>query len=294
MEIPDLRAKTGAALSALIQCKTISSRDGQAIDQQEFRRFYETLAALFPLVHRHCPLERIGAAGLLYHWQGKENDAPVVLMSHFDVVPAEDAKWEKPPFAGIIEDGVLWGRGSLDTKQTLCGILCAAEYLLEKGFVPARDIYFSFGGDEEVHGASCLAIVSWLEQKGIRPSLVIDEGGAIVDDVFPGVKLPCALIGIGEKGVLDVECSLESPGGHASTPPPHTGVGQLAQAVVALERKPFPAELTVPVKTMYETLGRHSSFGYRLIFANLWCFLPLLAALGRRAGGNLNTFCAEY
>jgi carboxypeptidase PM20D1 len=95
---------------------------------------------------------------------------------------------------------------------------------------------------------------------------------------------------------MDVECSIESSGGHASIPPPHTILGQLSQAVVNIEKKPFPGELTVPVNEMFGALGRHSSPGYRFIFANLWLFLPLLKLLSRKNGGYLNamlrTTCA--
>jgi len=288
--------KVAADFSAILQCKTVSNREESLTDWTEFDKFYETLKEHYPLVHANCPLEKIGPAGLLFHWKGKENGGPVVLMSHFDVVPADEEYWEKPPFDGIIEDGVIWGRGAIDTKVTICGVLNAAEQLLETGFVPTSDIYFSFGGDEEIHGASCIAIVSWFAEKGIRPRLVVDEGGVIVQDIFPGVTAPCAVIGIGEKGVLDLECSMESLGGHASTPPPNTLVGELAKAVTRIENNPFPGKLTKPVAEMFDTLCRHSSFGYRLIFANLWCFLPLLKYFGRKNGGNLNamlrTTCA--
>lgn len=290
------REKAVDDLAALIRCKTVSSRDEALVNRDEFEKFYNTLKERFPLVHANCPLEKIGPAGLLYYWKGKESGDPIVLMSHFDVVPADEEHWEKPPFAGIIENEVLWGRGTLDTKATLCGILSSAEILLEKGFVPAHDIYFSFGGDEEIHGESCALIVSWFEKKGIHPALVVDEGGVIIEDVFPGVSAPCALIGIGEKGVLDLELSIKSSGGHASTPPPNTILGRLAKAAVRIEKKPFSGELVKPVAEMFDTLGRHSSFKYKLIFANLWCFLPILKLLGIRSGGNINammrTTCA--
>ena len=282
------REKAVSDMAALLSMKTVSSRDEALTDPAEFEKFYALLGELYPQVHAHCKLTKIGPAGLLYHWPGKDNSAPIVLMSHFDVVPADAESWEVPPFGGIVADGYVHGRGALDNKATLCGILNAAETLIADGHMPAQDIYFSFGGDEEIHGASAVAIVSWLEENGIRPAMVVDEGGMIAEGIFPGVSIPCALVGIAEKGVLDVEMSLESKGGHASTPPPHTILGEMAQAIRRIEKKPPKAELTSSVNAMFDTLGRHASFGYRLVFANLWCFLPVLKMMGRMKGGGLN------
>lgn len=277
-------------LAQMIRVKTVSSRDPAAVDEGEFERFRALLRELYPLTHEACPPERIGPSGLLFHWKGKESGAPTVLMAHYDVVPPGDrTAWKRDPFCGEIdENGVLWGRGTLDTKGTLCGILEAAETLMRKGFTPAHDVYLSFSGDEEIMGASAPAIVEELQRRGIRPALVLDEGGAIVEGAFPGVKEKTAVIGTCEKGQMDVEISMKSKGGHTSAPPPKTPVATLCRAVAAIDHHPFPAALTPAAAELFDTLGRHSTFALRLVFANLWCFLPVLKLICTKAGGELN------
>lgn len=277
-------------LARMVRVKTVSSRDASCVDEKEFERFRTLLTELYPRVTQNCPRERIGPSGLLYHWKGKNADSPLILMAHYDVVPPGDCSaWKKDPFCGETDaDGVLWGRGTLDTKGTLCGILEAVETLLEKGFVPEHDVYLSFSGDEEIMGQSAPAIVEELRRRGIHPSLVLDEGGAVVEGAFPGVKAKTAVIGTCEKGQMDVEISMKSKGGHTSAPPPKTPVASLCKAVTALEKHPFPAALTPAAAEMFDTLGRHSTFAMRLIFSNLWCFLPLLKQICTKSGGEMN------
>ena len=276
------------ALQKLVQCKTISSNDPGKEDNAEFEKLIELLPFLYPRVFAACSMDRLPDRALLFRWPGKAHDAPAVMMSHYDVVPVDEEGWEKPPFAGIIEDGILWGRGTLDTKATFNGILSAANYLIGKGFVPEQDVYFAFSGGEEVNGKGAPNIVDWFEQRGINLALVVDEGGAVVEKVFPGVTIPCGLIGIAEKGMINAQFHTVSGGGHASAPKPNSPIPTLANACLKLEKHPFPSHMEGPAALMFDMLGRHSSFLYRMIFANLWCFSWAIDLLGRLSGGEIN------
>lgn len=276
------------SLQAMVRISTISYAEEGKADQSQFDAFRELLKARYPLVFDRCHFERVGKNGLLFRLPGKSKEAPSVLMAHYDVVPVDAHLWTHPPFEGLVVEGELWGRGTLDTKCTLMGILEATEALLKKGFVPKNDLYLSFGGDEECLGADAAAIVETLQSRGIRPAFVLDEGGAIVSGVFPGVKKPAALIGIAEKGNVFADITAKGKSGHASAPPAKQAVGVLARALVRINKRPFPFTLTKPAKELFDTLGRHSTFLYKIIFANLWCFSPLLNLICKSSGGELN------
>lgn len=280
--------KAASDLAEMIRCKTVSDTNKENEDEAEFEKFVALLPRLFPHVFEKCSFEQVSDRALLFKWEGKSHDAPTVLMSHYDVVSVNEEDWEKPAFSGIIENGVLWGRGTLDTKGTLNGILQAAEQLIKEGFVPKNDIYFAFGGDEEINGHGAKDIVALFVERGITPGIVVDEGGAVVTNVVPGVKVPTALIGISEKGMANIEYSVKGGGGHASSPARITPVGRLSRACVRMEKHPFKYNMTKPAKLFFDTVCRHSTFLYKIIFANLWCFSPLLNLLGKLTGGELN------
>lgn len=275
-------------LASMVRCRTVSSFNRAEEDDSEFQRFEEVLRERFPKIHELCEFERVSDRSLLYRCRGESDESPTVLMAHYDVVDVVAENWEKPPFDGIIEDGVLWGRGTIDTKGTLNGAMSALELLLRDGFKPKQDIYLAFSGNEEINGGGARSIIELFEKRNITPGLVLDEGGAVVGGVFPGVKRECAVIGIAEKGLVNIEYSISGGGGHASAPKPHTPVGKLSSACVKVENHPFKFRLTQPTKQMFNTVGRYSTFVYRLIFSNLWIFAPVLNLIGKKSGGQIN------
>jgi carboxypeptidase PM20D1 len=201
-------------------------------------------------------------------------------MALMDVVPVEtetEDEWNFEPFSGKISDGFVWGRGALDMKSQLMGILEAVEELIKTGFKPKRTIYLAFGHDEEVGGDMGNAqIASYLQSKGIKLSMVLDEGGFILKDAIAGIRCPVALIGIAEKGMATLELFAESHGGHSSMPPKNTAIGYLAKAISILEKNQFKAAINGALKEFFKAIAPKMPIVKRIVFANLWLFKPLV------------------
>ncbi len=274
-----------AHLQAMVRCRTVSAPEER--DEREFQKFRDLLPKCYPTVFSKCETERIASTGVLIRWQGKHHDAPAVFLSHYDVVPAEESEWEKPPFAGVLEDGVLWGRGTLDMKNQLCGVLEAMEYLLKDGFTPEQDIYMALSGEEEMMGPTAPAIRDVFQARGITPKFVLDEGGDIMDDFFPGAPVNCAMVGVGEKGVAKLYFTARSDGGHASVPTKNNPLPRLCRAMVKIEKHPFPQRSGPALDKMVDTMGRYCRFSTRLLLANRDVLRPVYFRWLRRQGGML-------
>ncbi|MDQ2845981.1 MAG: M20/M25/M40 family metallo-hydrolase [Actinomycetota bacterium] len=256
------------ALRAAVRIPTVSHRDPAENDRDAFDDFIEELAARFPLLHDTCEVVRLSGDALLLRWPANakadsgRHDAqqPVVLMAHIDVVPIDpDDSWTHPPFDAVLAGGLLWGRGTLDCKGSLIGLCVAAERLLANGFAPNRDLWFSFGCDEEVAGTAAKVAVDELSSRGVEPWFVLDEGGAIALDALPGVSKPLAVIGVAEKGLVDVELRTTDAGGHASTPAQRGATARLARAIVRIDDDPFPANMPAASVQMLRTAAGYAS-----------------------------------
>ena len=267
-------------LSELITYRTVFSSERDQIELEQFSGFIDALVRLYPMVHARLNREFVNGHALLFKWAGSAADAaarPTVLMAHYDVVPVDTRDdWAYPGFSGHQHDGYVWGRGTLDDKGALVVIMKAIESLLAEGFSPTHDVYLSFGNNEETAGDSARAAVELLASRGVTPWLVLDEGGAVALDAFPGLDAPAAVIGVAEKGILDLELLARGAGGHASTPPRMGATARLAQAIVALEESPFPASMPDPIAEMMRRIGSSSGFALRLVTENLWAFKGIL------------------
>jgi carboxypeptidase PM20D1 len=286
LPLPDAALEEAAgvedALAAAVKRGTISYYDASLEDGAAFAAFKQDLARLFPKTHAAMEVEEIGERALLFTWKGAdERLEPAIMCAHFDVVPADDAAlWKHGPFSGDIAEGFVWGRGAQDIKLTLVSALHAAERLIGEGFKPKRTIYFAFGGDEEIGGSrGARRIGEALASRGVKASFLLDEGGPVADGMLSFADRPLALVGIAEKGYIDVAVEAVGAGGHASMPPRRTVAGRLARAVVAIESSRPKARLGYTVRSFLDRLSPYSPFAIRLLFRNLWLFGPLVKAV---------------
>ena len=272
-------------LSKGLQYKTISFSEDAIPDSTAFFGFHRFLKSTFPLVHEKLNLEKISTYSLLYTWQGSDTSKkPIILMSHQDVVPVDQptlSDWEAGPFEGKITDSHIIGRGTMDDKGTLIGLLEAVEKLLEESFVPSQTIYLAFGHDEEVGGANGAAeIANYLKEKGVQAAMTLDEGGFIAEDLVPGIDSPVAMVNLAEKGFSSFKLTVETKGGHSSAPPKENTIGMLAKAIVDLENNQRPYKLVKPINYQFEYMGAELPFLKKMAFANPWLFKkPILEAL---------------
>ncbi len=275
-------------LSGAIRIPTISYENNTDFKGTEFRRFHHYLDKSFPKLHKALKKEVINSFSLLYTWPGRDLKLkPIVFIAHMDVVPVEEktlSEWKYKPFEGRIAEGYIWGRGTLDNKANLLGIMEAVEGLLVRGFQPQQTIYIVSGHDEERGGShGAVKIAELFRSRGVIPDYVIDEGMVITDGIMPGVAARVGLVGIAEKGFMSVELLAKGVGGHSSMPPRETTVGILCKAVAKLENNPFPARLDGPAKYLFDYVGREMTFPSKMIMANLWLTEGLLKSQLQKA-----------
>ena len=278
--------KVAQDLSGAIPFRTISwgeeGSDAQRQATQEaFVDFHAYLEKTFPQVYAKLDHETVGANNLLFVWKGSDAALkPILLLGHQDVVPVEEGtegKWTRPPFSGEIADGFIWGRGTLDDKMTVVGVLEAVDLLLSKGFQPKRTVILAFGQDEEVGGLEgAEKIAELLKSRGVQAEFVTDEGGFLFKGMMPGVSAPVAAIGTSEKGYLSLQLTVETAGGHSSVPPPTSSIGILAEAIHRIEKHPMRAQVHGPVGEFLEYGGGSASLPMRLVFKNMWLFGPVV------------------
>jgi len=288
------KAAVAESMAMAVRAKTVSGLLDPAGVALEFDALHAHLRKRYPLVHATMEREVVGAHSLLYTWRGSDAQAkPILLLAHQDVVPVApgtESLWKKPPFAGVVEEGLVWGRGTLDNKSNLITQMEAAEMLLKAGFKPRRTVYLAFGHDEEVGGRlGAVPTVALLKQRGVKLEYVLDEGLAVTEGILPGVKQPLALIGLAEKGILSLRLTATAAPGHSSMPPAagNSAIGMLSAALTRLDNNPMPGGIQGAAAELFATVAPELPFGQRLAMSNLWLLKPVVEnMLGKGASTN--------
>ncbi|KNZ31698.1 MAG: hypothetical protein AD742_17200 [Methylibium sp. NZG] len=288
------KGRVAESLSIALRAKTQSGLLDPAGQAAAFDALHAHMKARYPLVHAALEREVVSGHSLLYTWRGSDAQAaPVALMAHQDVVPVApgtESLWKHSPFAGVVQDGFVWGRGALDNKGNLITQLEALEMLLQSGFKPQRTVYFVFGHDEEVGGQQgAVKIVELLKQRNVRLAWSMDEGLALTEGVLAGVTQPVALIGLAEKGIVSLKLTAETAPGHSSTPPGPgaSAIGMLSAALTRLDQNPFPGGVQGAAAEMFAAIAPELPFAQRLALSNLWLLRPLVErALQKGAATN--------
>ncbi|WP_286829467.1 MULTISPECIES: M20/M25/M40 family metallo-hydrolase [Kordiimonas] len=271
-------------LAGAVRFQTISHSLDRAPDHKAFKGFHDYLVTTYPNAHAVLEREVVSDYSLMYRWPATTDTGkkPIALAAHIDVVPVPEtglADWPQPPFAGVIDDnGILWGRGTLDDKGMLIAIMEALEKLARAGFTPDRDIYFLFGHDEELGGDKGAAVMAGiLKDRGVQLAWLMDEGSAIPDGIIPGVKSPVALISLGEKGSVTLRFSATDDGGHSSAPKDYTAASLAAKAGVLVTENQYPLVLDEHLESFLKAVAPEQPFLNRFMIANLWATRGVMA-----------------
>lgn len=291
---PQVPATAADRLAALVRIRTVAAAPGEEQSPETAQAFADMRAALesfYPRTFAAAELDEVGRGGLLMRLAGAVAERPVVLMAHQDVVPVpedwQSEGWERPPFDGVIADGRVHGRGTLDDKGALVALLEAVEAELAAGWEPPRDVYLLLGADEEVYGTCAAAGARLLAERGVEPWMVLDEGGAIATGALPGLNREAAIVGVSEKGVSTIDLIVRGDGGHASTPPAESAAGIVARAVARVEAKPFPVAVNDVTVEMFERLAPHIEGRLGAVLSRARLLRPVLARALARMGPEL-------
>ena len=166
-------------LGRVLSFPTISSMDAEAVDWQPFDDLRAYMQQAWPHVFTAGKVELIDHSLLVTLGGSDPALKPIMLMGHMDVVPVvpgTEADWTHAPFSGRVDDTYIWGRGAIDMKDQVAGILEAVEYALAHGWQHERTLLLAFGQDEETAQYGAGTIGRALEERGIELEYLIDEG----------------------------------------------------------------------------------------------------------------------
>ncbi len=237
----------------LIRFDTTNYGEGRAKGEREAAEYVGAFLAELGLdVEYYEPIPR--RTNLMARVAGRNPDKPaLVLHGHLDVVPAVAGDWSVDPFAGVVRDGLLWGRGAVDMKDMDAMILASVAELLRAGERPERDLVLVFFADEENGGVegSQLVVRDRPEWFAGATEAISEVGGYSI----PVGDRRAYLLQVGEKALVWLRLRARGTAGHGSRFHQDNAVTRLAEAVAALGRAEWPIELTATTRQTVEGLA---------------------------------------
>ncbi len=266
-------------LSQAVQIRTVSYEDKPSPDPDSLAAFKTFLETTYPAAHQAMTRTEVDTHALLFTWPGSDPQAkPIIFLAHMDVVPAEeqgDIKWQHPAFSGLIADGRIYGRGSIDMKGQLVSLFEALETLAKAGFKPRRTIYVGLGSNEETDGRGAQAIAAWLRAHQVHAEFVLDEGPVVLDP-FELTNKRAAFVGVAEKGYGTLVVTATDAGGHSAVPPFDPALVRLSKAVIAIDHMPIRTGFTDTDRQMLAAVAPDMPGTSKFAIDNLWLFGPLV------------------
>lgn len=236
-----------------------------------------------------------GRGNVVARLKGDGSAAPLLLMGHVDVVPAEADKWQRPPFSGDLVDGIIWGRGATDMKQMVAMELMTTLLLKRAGAPLRRDVIFMATADEETGGQMGAGFVAEQHPELIRDAeYAINEGGATSIELGGKLFFVCSTA---EKGSARFTLRGRGEPGHASQPHTRNAILPLARALTRLIETPLPLHVTATARAHVEAMARHLDHGLATTLAELlnplthtaaMAALPLAEPVKRRLSASLH------
>jgi len=262
---PSLGERAQVYLSALIRLDT-SNPPGNETRVAEYLRSVAEAHGIECELLGHDP-SRLNFVARL---RGDGRERPLLLLAHSDVVPAERAQWSVDPFAAVLKDGALFGRGAEDTKDLLAAELAVLVELKASGRRLNRDVILLAEADEE---AASLGM-RWMAENAwdrIDAAFALNEGGSITQTP-EGIRV--YRIQTAEKIPTRIRLVAHGTAGHGAAPRPDNAVVRLARATVRLAETDQPVRLNATARAYLKGLSSLPAYSW---------LAPLLPRLDRQA-----------
>jgi carboxypeptidase PM20D1 len=253
-------------LSEAIRFQTISWGEAERLDREAFLGLHALLERSFPRVHASLRREVVNQLSLLYSWPGTDpSQKPILLTDHFDV-PVVERCWRGSTLLRWRDRRrFIWGR---DPRRRRA----AASWRRWRGCSPRVCPGPSTWPSATTIEARRAGATAALRRARDRFEFT-DEAGQVA---VPGIERPVALIGIAEKGYVNLRVTARAPGGHSSMPPRSTAIGRLALAIQRIEEHPMPARVAGPAALFLDEVGGQMKFPLGMLVENRWLFGPIL------------------